>query len=236
MDLPARSRGRHQALPVADDCLVDRRCLGAVFRRCADAGEGTRHLAGAVRRLSLDRHPDAHHLYLRRSHARAGLHLHVPLAAHPGSADGRVGAQRHLPARPRGAPDLHQEGRAAPPERRTCRRLHRLPPVHQCVSDRRRHSQWCPAWLHSMRAVHRCLRHDDAANQPAGRTDRVRYRHQRRAPDRRQAAGLSPDPRAHHSLCRCHRRGRQHHAVHAGNPQFDEHQRAARTQPARRHA
>ena len=39
----------------------------------------------------------------RRPHARAGLHLHVPVAAHPGGADRRVGAQRHLSRRSRRA-------------------------------------------------------------------------------------------------------------------------------------
>ena len=235
LDLQPCARGRHQALPVADDRLVDRRRLGAVFRRCADAGEGSRHLPGAVHRLSLDRHPDRDHLCVRRPRARAGLHLHVSLAAYPGRADGRMGAQRHLPARPRRAAYLHQEGRAAAPRRRTCRRLRRLPSVHQCLPDRRRHPQRHPARLHSMRPVHRCVRRDHAAGQPADRTDRLRHRHQRRAPACRQTADLSPDPAAHRALRRHYRRGRQHHAVHAGDPQLDEHQRAARTQPAVRH-
>ena len=40
-----------QALPLADGGVVDRRRLGALFRRCAHAGEGSRDLPGAVRRL-----------------------------------------------------------------------------------------------------------------------------------------------------------------------------------------
>ena len=40
--------------------------------------------------------PHLHHLRARRPHARAGVPLHVPLAAHPGGADRRMGAQRHL--------------------------------------------------------------------------------------------------------------------------------------------
>ena len=76
----------------------------------------------------------------------------------------------------------------------TCRRLRRLPSVHQCLPDRRRHPQRHPARLYSMRAVHRCLRRDHAAGQPADRTDRLRHRHQCRTPAGRQAADLPPDP------------------------------------------
>ena len=170
LDLQPPPRGRHQALPVADDRLVDRRRLGAVFRRCADAGEGTRHPAGAVRRLSLDRHPDGDHLCLRRPLPRAGLHLHVPVAAHPGGADRRMGAQRHLPARPRRAPHLRQEGRAAAPRRPARRRLHRLPPVHQRLPDRRRYPRRHPARLHPVRPVHRRLRRR-SCSRSTGRPD-----------------------------------------------------------------
>lgn len=60
------------------------RRLGALLRRCADAGETAAAGPGAVLRLPVDRHPDRDDLRLRRSHARAGLHLHVPVAAHPG--------------------------------------------------------------------------------------------------------------------------------------------------------
>ena len=45
----ARKALKHFAL--ADDRLVDRRRLGALLRRRADAGEGARHLPGAARRL-----------------------------------------------------------------------------------------------------------------------------------------------------------------------------------------
>jgi ferredoxin len=83
--------------------------------------------------------------------------------------------------------------------------------------------------------VHRCLRRDHAAGQPADRTDRLRYRHQCRAPARRQAADLPFDPGAHRSLRRHHRHCRRHHAVHAGDPRLHEHQCAARAQPPVRH-
>ena len=75
--------------------------------------QGSRDRPGAVRRLCLDRHSDLHDLCARRPHARAGLPLHVPVAAHPGGADRRICAQRHLSLRPRRAARLGQEGRAA---------------------------------------------------------------------------------------------------------------------------
>ena len=42
---------------------------------------------GAGHRLPVPRHLHAHHLRARRHRPRAGLHLHVPLAAHPGRHD-----------------------------------------------------------------------------------------------------------------------------------------------------
>ena len=70
------ARGRDQALPVADDRLVDRRRLGTVFRRCADTGEGSRHIAGAIHRLSLDRHSDGDHLCFA-GHAREQVCIYM---------------------------------------------------------------------------------------------------------------------------------------------------------------
>ena len=52
--------------------------------------------SGRAGRLHHRRHPDRHDLRLRRLHARAGLHLHVPLAAHPGGHARRGFADRHL--------------------------------------------------------------------------------------------------------------------------------------------
>ncbi len=43
------ARAGAQAFPLADGGVVDRRRLGALFRRCADAGEGARDLPGAAR-------------------------------------------------------------------------------------------------------------------------------------------------------------------------------------------
>ena len=45
------ARKARETFPLADDRLVDRRRLGALFRRCADAGEAAGHLPGRVRRL-----------------------------------------------------------------------------------------------------------------------------------------------------------------------------------------
>ena len=55
--------------------------------------------------------PDLHHLRAGRDHARAGLHLSLPLAAHPGRDAGRALAAGHLPPRPRRAARPAQEGR-----------------------------------------------------------------------------------------------------------------------------
>ena len=57
----------------------------------------------------VDRHSDLHDLCPRRPDARAGLPLHVPVAAHSGGAHRRVRAQRHLSVRPWRAARLGQE-------------------------------------------------------------------------------------------------------------------------------
>ena len=72
---------------------------------------GILHAPGAVRRLSVGRHPHLHHLFARRPHARAGLPLHVPLAAHPGRADRQRRAERHLSLRPRRAAHVGERTR-----------------------------------------------------------------------------------------------------------------------------
>ena len=95
----------------------------------------SRDLAGAARRLSLDRHPDRHDLRARRPHARAGLHLHVPVAAHPGGADRRARAQRHLPLRPRRAARLGEEERGAA-RARACRPATASTACNACMSAR----------------------------------------------------------------------------------------------------
>ena len=54
------------------------------FRRRADARAAARDLRGAAPRLYLHRRLHRHHLRAWRPRPRAGLHLYVPLAAHPG--------------------------------------------------------------------------------------------------------------------------------------------------------
>ncbi len=72
------------------------------------------HVPGAVHRLSVDGHPDLHDLCARRPYARAGLPLHVSVAAHPGGADRRRRAQRHLSKRPRRAAHVGEGSGQAP--------------------------------------------------------------------------------------------------------------------------
>ena len=88
-------------------------------------------LPGAVHRLSLGRHSHFHHLFARRPHARAGLPLHVPVAAHPGGADRRRGAERHLSVRSRRAAHVGEGRRQSARARSSRRRLHRLPAVRR---------------------------------------------------------------------------------------------------------
>ncbi len=135
----ARRARRREALSLADGRVVDRRRVGSVFRRCPDAGARSRDAERAVRRLSLDRHPDLHDLCARRPHARAGLPLHVSVAAHPGGADRRARAQRHLSLRSRRAARIGEEVDRAARARTAVGRLRRLPAMRACLPDRRRH-------------------------------------------------------------------------------------------------
>ena len=177
-DLGAQGR---QAFPLADGGVVDRRRLGALFRRRADAGEGSRHRPGAARRLRLHRHSHLHDLRARRPHARAGLPLYVPVAAHPGRAHRRIRAQRHLPLRPRRAALLGQEGRAIARRRPAGRRLRRLPAMRARLPDRRRHPRRRQSRLHPVRPVHRRLRQRHGQARPPHRADRLRHRHEHQA-------------------------------------------------------
>ena len=172
-DAQARLRDRAQAFDLADDRLVDRRRLGALFQRRADAGEGAPDLPGADDRLYLDRHPDGDDLCARRLHARAGLHLYVPVAAHPGRAHRRMGAQRHLSLRPRREAHFGEEGRGAARARRARRRLRRLLSMRRGLPDRHRHPQRTAARMHPVRALHRRLRQRHDQDRPAEAADRL---------------------------------------------------------------
>jgi hypothetical protein len=96
LDARAYRARRQQAFSLADDCLVDRRRLGALFRRRAHPGQGPGDISSAARRLCVHRAFDLHDLCACRSDARAGVRLYVSVAAHPGGAHRRIRAQRHL--------------------------------------------------------------------------------------------------------------------------------------------
>ena len=98
------------------------RGLDPVFPRCVRPPARLLHRPGAADGLRVLRCPDLHHLFAGRAHARAGVHLYVPLAAHPGRAHRPGIAQRHLPHRPGRAARAPQEGR----ELGWAGRLHRL--------------------------------------------------------------------------------------------------------------
>ncbi len=82
-----RRQGRQedrQARGVAADRGGDRRRLGHVFQRCTHGGARDRDAAGGIGRLFVLRPVHGDDLPAGRVGARAGLHLYVPLAAHPG--------------------------------------------------------------------------------------------------------------------------------------------------------
>ena len=122
---------------------------------------------GAGHRLHHRRHPHRDDLRLRRLHARAGLHLYVPLAAHPGRHARRGFAARHLQrlAR-RAALAASEEGASRGPRRR---RLRRLQCLRRGLPDGHRHPRRRPARMHHLRLLHRRLRRRDVeARQAAG--------------------------------------------------------------------
>jgi hypothetical protein len=135
---------------------------------------------------------DGDHLRLRRHDARAGLHLHVPLAAHPGRHARRALPAGHLSARPGRAPRAAQEGRVLGRPRR----LRRLQPVRRGLPDGHRHPQRLAAGVHQLRSVRRRLRRDHGQDGPAQGPDRLRHRPCRGGQGRRAASrSYKPDPR-----------------------------------------
>ncbi len=193
-------RNHAEAFDLADDRVVDRWRLGALFQRCADPGAAAGHVPGADAGLYLDRNLDGDDLPSGRVHARTGVRLHVSVAAHSGGADRRMGAQRHLQIRPRRSTHLAEEGQRfarARPERRG---LHRLPSMRRGVPDRHRYPRWRATRLHPVRPVYRCLRHRDEEDRPGNPPDRIRQRHQHSAPPGGKAGNLPPGPAAHHRL------------------------------------
>ena len=103
----------HSWLPDRDR---HRRRLRLLFRRRADARPAACDVRGAAGRLRLPRHLHRDHLCAGRHRPRAGLHLYVPLAAHPGR-DVRPGLAAHLLSRlarraARPAQERHRPGKA----------------------------------------------------------------------------------------------------------------------------
>ena len=177
---------RRQTRGLAADRPVHRRRRNALFRRRADADERILHPQGAVRRLPMGRHSHLHHVFAGRPHARAGLPLHVSVAAHPGGADRQRGAQRHLSLRSRRAAHVGQGRAEGSRARATCRRLHRLHAVRRGLPHRCGHPPGLAIGLHPVRAVHRRLRRGDDQDQAADAADRLRHRRKPRAAQARR--------------------------------------------------
>ena len=95
------------------------------------------------------------------------------------------------------------------------RRLHRLPAMRACLSDRRRYPRRPQSRLHPVRPVHRCLRRGDGEDRPADSPHRLRHRHQHQTPPARAKADLPDRAQPHGALCRDHRRGRRGHDLRA---------------------
>ncbi|MFX4220763.1 MAG: 4Fe-4S binding protein [Thalassobaculum sp.] len=93
--LEAREAGE-QARHLAADRRRHRRRVDLLFRRCPDPAHGRRDRRRADGRLRHHRRADLHHLFAGRPDARAGLHLHVPVAADPGGDARRTFADRDL--------------------------------------------------------------------------------------------------------------------------------------------
>ena len=92
----------------------------------------------------------------RRLGARAGVHLHVPLAALPGGDAGRAEPDRHLPVLARRTTHARQASGG-----QQGRRLRRLRRLRHRVPDRDRHPRRHPVGMHQLRPVHRRLQPRD---------------------------------------------------------------------------
>ena len=124
-----------------------------------------------------------HHLCAGRLGARAGLHLHVPVAAVPGR-DARRAQPRSSPT-PTGA-----ASRAAKPSAARAagepRRLHRLRTAASGLPDRHRHPRGPADGVHRLRPVHRCLQRDHGQGRSAARPDLIQLAGRPGAPLRAQ--------------------------------------------------
>jgi hypothetical protein len=77
-----------QAHRLAVDRHIDRWCVDLLFCRCANPADGLHDRSGASGCLHDRGRADRHHLHFRRADARAGLHLHVPVATRAGGHAG----------------------------------------------------------------------------------------------------------------------------------------------------
>ena len=134
LELSQDRLAQHQDRHLAADRHGDGRRLDLLFRRCANPCLQLLHPERGAGCLFHRRRAHRHHLHLRRLHARAGVHLHVPVAAHPVGHAGRAFAHRHLQ---RLAWRTARQP-ARPPRRSFHRlwRLHRLQPVRGGVPAR----------------------------------------------------------------------------------------------------
>ena len=158
----AVAQERH-ASGLAADRDGDRRRLGVLFRRRADACAPARHFRRANAGLRLRRHLHRHHLRAGRHRPRAGLHLYVPVAAHPGRHDRSRFALDFLSGLARRAAWRAQSGAILGGQGR----LHRLPAMRGGVPDRHRHPPRLAARMHPMRTVHRRLQRDHGQGRQA---------------------------------------------------------------------
>ena len=103
-----------QVVDLSRHLVLDWRRLDHVLRRRTDPGARILDRPGRPGGLWLGRGADLHHLLARRLHARAGVHLHVPLAAHPGRDARREEPDRHLQGLARRAARQRQAGGQGP--------------------------------------------------------------------------------------------------------------------------
>ncbi len=189
-----------QARRLAADRPGHRRRLDHVFQRRADGGARVLHRPGVDRRLRLRLPVHGDDLPAGRLGPRAGLHLHVPVAAVPGRDVRRGLARRHLRGLARRAPRRRPQG----PVVRRPRPLRRLRPVLAGLPHRRRHPQGPADGLHRLRAVRRCLQLGDGPLRPAARADHLRLDRQPGRPRRgRDQDPAAADPPQDHRLRGC---------------------------------
>ena len=183
------------------------RRLGLLLcRRAQHAGEDLPR-RGLARGLRLHRPADRHDLHAGRLGARAGLHLHVPVAALPGRDARRAERHRHLPEMARRAARQAQGRR----ELGRPRRLRRLQPLRRRMPDRHRHPRRPADRMHRLRSLHRRLQPDHGQGRPAAQPDPLGHACEPAGQGkgrgrRRLAAGAAADPALRGAACRRRRR------------------------------